>query len=191
MPTILRCGVTSADLDGYNMNRDERVFFETVYSDVFPILFKVVYRILGDRESAEEVCHDAFIRFYQHSTSLPDVAQAKYWLLRVGKNLSYNVSKRRGREAMANQRMWHEPQRVDDNGDVKLLKEETAQIVHRAVNDLPRSLRDVIVLKEYGGLSYGEIAETLGISIANVKVRVHRARTRLAEKLEEGDVHIP
>ncbi len=185
------CRVTSRSLDGYYMNRDEQVFFETVYNDVFPLLFRVVYRILGDQERSEEVCHDAFIRFFQHSASLPDVTQAKYWLLRVGKNLAYNVSKRRGREAHANKRVWHEPQRVDEAGDTRLLREETARIVRRAVNNLPKNLRDVMVLKEYGSLSYGEIAETLGISVANVKVRVHRARTRLAKELEEGDVHIP
>jgi len=173
------------------MHRDERAFFETVYSDVFPVLFKVVYRILRDQEAAEEVCHDAFIRFFQHSSTLPDVTQAKYWLLRVGKNLAYNNSKRRGRESQANQRAWHEPQRSQDTGAASLLREETARLVHDAVNRLPGNLRDVIVLKEYGDLSYGEIAETLGISIANVKVRVHRARSRLAQELEEGDVHIP
>ncbi|MDA3951104.1 MAG: RNA polymerase sigma factor [Spirochaeta sp.] len=173
------------------MHRDEQAFFETVYNDVFPILFKVVLRILGDPDRAEEVCHDAFIRFYQHSTSLPDGAQAKYWLLRVGKNLAYNVSKRRGREARANQRAWHEPQRVSESGDTAVLREETARIVHEAIERLPHNLRDVIVLKEYGGLSYNEIAKTLGISVTNVKVRVHRARSRLAEQLEEGDVHIP
>jgi RNA polymerase sigma-70 factor (ECF subfamily) len=87
--------------------------------------------------------------------------------------------------------VWHEPQRIDEADDTRLLREETARIVRRAVNNLPKNLRDVMVLKEYGSLSYGEIAETLGISVANVKVRVHRARTRLAKELEEGDVHIP
>lgn len=173
------------------MSRDEQKFFETVYNDVFPILFRVVYRILGDQESAEEVCHDAFIRFYQHSTSLPDATQARYWILRVGKNLAYNVSKRRGREASANQRSFFEPQRIQEGSDSQVLREETAEIVRAAVEALPETLRDVIVLKEYGGLSTDEIAETLGISVANVKVRVHRGRSRLLKELEEDDVHIP
>lgn len=173
------------------MSRDEQAFFETVYNDVFPILFKVVFRIVRDQETAEEVCHDAFIRFYQNSAALPDSTQAKYWLLRVGKNLAYNVSKRRGREALANQRSWYEPHRGQRGSDADLLRDETAKIIREAVQRLPDNLRDVLVLKEYGDLSYDEIAETLGISVSNVKVRVHRARTKLSQELEAIDVHIP
>ncbi|MFP4152068.1 MAG: RNA polymerase sigma factor [Alkalispirochaeta sp.] len=173
------------------MSRDEQSFFETVYQEVFPILFKVVLRILRDQERAEEVCHDAFVRFYQHSTALPDVPQAKYWLLRVGKNLAYNVSKRRNREGIANQRAYHEPRHNQVGSEAALLRDETVRLVHDAVQRLPRNLRDVIVLKEYGGLSYEEIAATLGISVSNAKVRVHRGRARLAKELEDSDVHIP
>ena len=173
------------------MRRDEQTFFETVYNDVFPILFKVVFRIVGDQETAEEVCHDAFLRFHQHNASLPDSTQAKYWLLKVGKNLAYNVSKRRGREARANQRSWYESRRGQSGSDADLLRDETVTIVREAVQRLPENLRDVLVLKAYGGLSYSEIAATLGISVSNVKVRIHRARTTLLQVLEAIDVHIP
>jgi RNA polymerase sigma factor (sigma-70 family) len=173
------------------MNRDERSFFDSVYTDSFPLLFKVVYRIVGDEDTAEEICHEAFIRFFEFSTRLPDGDQARYWLLRVGKNLAFNYRKRQGRERTAYQRVWNEPERPSEEADEALLQDETARIVRGAVEKLPGSLRDVIVLKEYGGLSYVEIGETLGISIGNVKVRVHRARERLARMLEEDDVHIP
>jgi len=55
-------------------------------------------------------------------------------------------------------------------------------------NLLPKNLREVLVLKEYGDLDYQEIAKILGISVGNVKVRAHRARTRLAVVLEEKGV---
>jgi RNA polymerase sigma-70 factor (ECF subfamily) len=173
------------------MSRDERAFFHSVYQQVAPILLRVVFRITGDTDSAEEVCHDAFIQFYQHSTSLPDEQQARYWLLRVGKNLAFNLAKRRGRERSAYERAWFEPQRPGESADDPTLRDETAEIVRRAVASLPANLRDVIVLKEYGDLAYQEIADTLGISVGNVKVRVHRARERLARYLEDIDVHFP
>lgn len=172
-------------------SRDERSFFNQVYTAVFPVLYRVVLRIVGDQESAEEICHDAFIRFYQHSASLPDADQARYWVLRVGKNLAFNLAKRRGRERNAFEKAFHEPKKPSRPADSDTLEEETLQAVRAAVDRLPRTLRDVIVLKEYGDLPYAEIAEVLGISVANVKVRVYRARERLARLLEENDVHIP
>jgi len=173
------------------MKRNEREFFDTVYSDVFPVLYRVVLRIVGDRESAEEVCHDAFVRFYQNSAKLPDEQQARYWLLRVGKNLAFNLSKRRGREQRAFERAYHEPAPVGERTEDSTLRDETKEAVRRALEQLPRKLRDVIILKEYGDLAYAEIAKTLGISVANVKVRAYRAREQLSRLLEEEDVHIP
>lgn len=173
------------------MSRDERVFFDEVYESVFPTLYRVVYRIVGNPDTAEEVCHDAFVRFFEHSTRLPDVEQARYWMLRVGKNLAFNVVKRRGREFTAVNRLPYEPAKPIEQADESLLREETIAQVRDALLRLPKSLRDVILLKEYGGLAYSEIARTLGISVANVKVRVHRARERLAGYLEGDDVHFP
>ena len=174
-----------------SVTRDERAFFDEVYHDSFPVLYRVVRRITMDEDIAEEICHEAFIRFFDHSARLPDHDQARYWLLRVAKNLAFNFTKRQGRERSAYQRVWNEPAGEPDHADAELLAEETQQLVRAAIERLPRTLRDVIVLKEYGNLSYIEIGETLGISVANVKVRVHRARERLSKELPADDVHFP
>jgi RNA polymerase sigma-70 factor (ECF subfamily) len=168
--------------------RDEQAFFNDVYKSTFPVLFRVVLQILRDQESAEEVCHDAFIKLHQHSSMLPDVDQARYWVIRVGKNLAFNLAKRRGRERRAMERVFYEPRQPSRRADQDTLEGEAIAMVRDAVDKLPRSLRDVIVLKEYGGLPYSEIAKTLGISEGNVKVRVHRARERLTNLLEGVDV---
>lgn len=173
------------------MSRDERAFFDEVYASVFPTLYRVVFRVVGRTDVAEDVCHDAFVRFFEHSRRLPDAEQARYWMLRVGKNLALNALKRRGRESTAVYRLHHEPGRRAEEADEALLRGETIATVREALLRLPSSLRDVILLKEYGGLAYSEIAQTLGISVANVKVRVHRARERLAGYLEDDDVHVP
>jgi RNA polymerase sigma-70 factor (ECF subfamily) len=149
-----------------------------------------VYRIIYDRDVAEEVCHDAFARFFRISPEIPDATQAKYWLLRVAKNLALNVAKRRVRERNAYQRVFNEPQRVE-NPEAPLLREETMELVQEALASLPPKLKEVLVLKEYGELNYVEIGKVLGISVANVKVRVHRARERLAKLLEAKNVYRP
>lgn len=165
--------------------------FKHVYDDVYPIIIRIVYRITGDLDSAEELCQDAFIRFYERMDTIADGEQAKYWLIRVSKNLALNFQKRRGRERRAYERVFREPQRKQESGETAVLKDESSQAVKHALDLLPESLRTVIIMKEYGELSYKEIASVLGISEGNVKVRVYRARERLAEHLKEGDIYVP
>lgn len=165
--------------------------FQHVYDEVFPIIVRIVYRITGDLDSAEEVCQDAFIRFYERMDTIPDSEQARYWLIRVAKNLALNLQKRRGRERRAYERVFHEPAPREVSGETEVLKAESSKVVQHALDRLPEGLRTVLVMKEYGDLNYKEIATILGITEGNVKVRVFRARERLAEVLKEGDIYVP
>ena len=72
-----------------------------------------------------------------------------------------------------------------ESGETEVLQEETRSLVQQALDRLPYNLRSVLVLKEYADLGYREIARVLGISEGNVKVRVFRARERLALLLED------
>jgi RNA polymerase sigma-70 factor (ECF subfamily) len=158
--------------------------FEDVYVPLFPVIYRVAYRIVGDAEHAEDICHEAFIRYMQRLRPLPDVLQARYWLLRVVRNLSLNHEKRRSREARAFERVRGVSALYAGSAEDGALREEMRSEVQRALNGLPHGLRTVLVLKEYGGLSYREIGTIMGISEGNVKVRVYRARERLAHELD-------
>jgi len=175
-------------MDRQKKPRDD---FKTVYETVFPIIIRIAYRITNDPDVAEEVCQEAFIRYYERRNAIPDADQAKYWLIRVCKNLSLNHEKRKGRERRAYERVFHEPKRSQDTGETKVLKDETSEAVQEALSALPENLRVVLVLKEYANLNYKEIASIVGISEGNVKVRVFRARERLAEFLRDGGAYVP
>lgn len=161
--------------------------FRQVYDHVFPIIFRIAYRITGSVDIAEELCQEAFIKYYERVHVLPDVDQAKYWLIRVTKNLALNVAKRATRERRAYERVFHEPTTKPVTGEESVIREEESQQVQQALQRLPDKLKSVLVLKEYGDLSYREIASILGITEGNVKVRVFRARERLLEILSEGE----
>jgi RNA polymerase sigma-70 factor (ECF subfamily) len=154
--------------------------FRRLYETVFPILFKVCYRITGSEEAAEDLCQEAFFRYYEKSMVFPNPEEAKYWLIRVVKNSALNYAKRKERERKAYQRAFREGERKTETGEGRLIKKETRLEVEEALNKLPDNLRIVLVLKEYGELNYKEIGRILGISEGNVKVRVFRARERLA-----------
>ena len=80
-----------------------------------------------------------------------------------------------------------EDHRQEETGEGLLVKKETSEEVKSALDKLPENLRMVLVLKEYAEMNYKEIGRVLGISEGNVKVRVFRARERLAILLAEAE----
>jgi RNA polymerase sigma-70 factor (ECF subfamily) len=157
-----------------------------VYKDVFPIIARVTARITSSQEAAEEVCHEAMIRYYNRLDQIPDENQAKYWLIRVSKNLALNYIKRKKRERIAYERLLKEPKRDQKSGEELTIRSETLEEVQQALQQVPEKYRVVLVMKEYGDLSYREIGEVLGLSEGNVKVRAFRGREKLAGLLKRG-----
>jgi RNA polymerase sigma factor (sigma-70 family) len=164
--------------------------FDAVYALLFPVIYRVSLRVTGSREAAEDLCHESFIRYLEHAPPLPDIDQAKYWLIRVVKNLSLNLEKRRRRERMADARLRQLSVGFSESGERVLMRSETRTGVQRALDTLPYTLRAPVVFREYGGLSYREIASVMGITENNVKVRIFRARERLEKALAEEGIHV-
>ncbi len=164
--------------------------FQQVYKEVFPVLMRVAYHVTYNMDASEDVCQEAFIRFYNRNLSFPSIDEAKYWLIRVTKNLSINYVKRKGREHVAVERIKKRPRPVHVTGEDEVLGQEACALVREAIQELPGKLRAVLVLKEYSDLNYKEIATILNISESNVKVRVHRARRQLEKLLNQGELHV-
>ena len=158
--------------------------FRRLYETVFPILFRVAYRITSSEEAAEDLCQEAFFRLHEKNMTFPNPEEAKYWLIRVVKNAALNYAKRKVREQKAYRRAFREEIRTEETGENILVKKETREEIREALEKLPENLRIVMILKEYGELNYKEIGRSLGISEGNVKVRVFRARERLAGLLK-------
>jgi len=154
--------------------------FRKLYETVFPILFRVAYRITNNEEATEDLCQEAFFRLHEKNMVFPSMDEAKFWLIRVVKNAALNYAKRKVRERKAYQRAFREDVRTTETGEQLLIKKEIREEVQEALKKLPENLRIVLILREYGELNYKEIGRTLGISEGNVKVRVFRARERLA-----------
>jgi RNA polymerase sigma-70 factor (ECF subfamily) len=163
----------------------KKVEFRRLYDTVFPILFRVACRITASEEAAEDLCQEAFFRLFEKNMVFPNPDEAKYWLIRVVKNAALNYAKRKDRERRAYQRAFREDTRHEETGEGLLIRNETRTEIQEALEKLPENLRMVLILKEYGELNYKEIGRALGISEGNVKVRVFRARERLAGLLAE------
>lgn len=165
-------------------SNDERDFRQ-VYQEVFPMIFKVSNNIVRNPDRAEEICQEAFTRFYDQGKSFPSVNDAKYWLIRVTKNLSINVIKRKSREIKMIEKVKKEPKVKVKTGEDVMVEDAICKEVRDAIAQLPDKLRVVITLKTYTDLDYKGIGTTLNISESNVKVRVFRARKMLEKILSQ------
>jgi len=165
--------------------------FRTLYDTSFAMLVRISYRITSSEDAAEDLVHDAFIRLCEKNLPFPTLNDARYWLIRVVKNSSLNYAKRKGREKKAYEKHFREPKKEVETGLEHVLKDESLELVQKALDMLPPNLKEVLVLKEYGDMKYKEIGTVLGISEGNVKVRVFRARERLLELLKEASPYVP
>ena len=164
--------------------------FHDIYDELFPLLYRIAYRVTGESTAAEDLCQEAFIRYLQRAQPLPTSDQAKFWLIRVVRNLSYNYEKRRGRERRALDRLFHEPRPPNRSREGETLRAESSRLVQEALKRVPFKLRTALILREYAGMSYREISRSLRISESNVKVRVYRAREQLKKILDEEDLDV-
>jgi RNA polymerase sigma factor (sigma-70 family) len=170
-------------------DREER--FNKEYPVLFPVIFRVAYRITGEQGAAEDLCQEAFIKYFERHEPLPDINQAKYWLIRVVKNISLNYEKKRVREKNAVNKLEKITPQYIESTEKGVLKNETKIAVQKALDKLPYKLRVVLVLKEYAQLNYKEIGSIVGISEGNVKVRIFRARERLEKIFKEEKLYVP
>ncbi len=172
-------------------DKTKKDLFERMYNEIYPVVIKVSYHITRNMEAAQDVCQDAFVKLYYRVDSFPAVEDAKFWLIRVVKNLSFNYLEHEKVKNRAFDRIKLEPTFTDDTGEKQLLRKETVEKVNQALEQLPENLKAPLILREYGGLNYKEIAASLGISESNVKIRIFRAREALGKLLSVGEVYVP
>jgi RNA polymerase sigma factor (sigma-70 family) len=165
--------------------------FKEIYDSLFSTIFRIAYHITGNVQYAEDICHDAFMKYLEKEIPFPDINQVRYWLIRVVKNLAYNVEKKKMRERKVFKKLEKiiEDSIHSDHNDFTKIEDEIA--LQEALNMLPYNLRLVLILKEFEGLTYKEIGSIIGISEANVKVRVFRGREKLEKIIKEREGNVP
>jgi RNA polymerase sigma-70 factor (ECF subfamily) len=142
----------------------------------------VVYRMYGDAQLAEDAAQDAFIRVWQHLPSFKPDSSLRNWIYRIAINAALDVLRREPKTPMLDLETFSMPDSSAGPESV-FLEKERALIVQRAILSLSEATRSILTLREYGGLSYQEIAATLNIPLGTVMSRLNYARERLKEIL--------
>ena len=143
-------------------------------------VINVVYRMCGDANLADEAAQEAFIRAWQHLPGYRPRSPFRNWLYRIATNAARDALRREARtvdiDTISVTDSTQGPQAAVE-------AQELGERVQQAVLSLPPASRAVLVLREYEGLSYKEIADTLGIPMGTVMSRLNYARNLLRESL--------
>ena len=178
-------GVVAAFLDG-----EKRAFGELVERYQTRLL-NFVYRTTGDRERAEDLVQETFIRVYRHLHRFDQSKKFSTWVYTIASNLAKNELRNRSRNPLVLfqtiKKNWDadaRPLEWEDNTyrpDDLFRKRHLRRTVEAAVSELPEHHRTVFVLREMEGKTYEEIADITGCNLGTVKSRLNRARNNFAQ----------
>ena len=169
---------------------EERAFHELVERYQTRLL-NFIYRTIGDRERAEDLVQEVFIRVYRHLHRFDRSKKFSTWIYTIASNLAKNELRNRSRNPLVLfqtiKKNWdadHRPLEWEDTQykpDDLFRKRHLREKVEEAVKQLPEHHRIVFVLRELEGKTYEEIAEITGCNLGTVKSRLNRARNNFAQ----------
>ena len=174
---------TETDLIQQAQAGDTWAFGELVRQHYSPIV-NVAYRICGEKTLAEDMAQETFLRAWMNLHSFRPTGSLKNWLYRIAVNATLDVLRRKSELPMDDEvvQMIQDPM---PDPETSLIQKERAENMQETLRALPLATRNVLVLREYGELSYQEIASVLDIPIGTVMSRLNYARTRLRALLKE------
>ncbi|HEU0245652.1 MAG TPA: RNA polymerase sigma factor [Gaiellaceae bacterium] len=167
---------------------DERAFSIIVRTYEQPV-FNYVLRLTGDRALSEDLTQEVFLRVFQGLPGFSLRSRFTTWLFQVTKNRVLD-------ELRALERRPRAVVNIEDVPPLEVVdapaeRSETIDAVWRAVELLNPDLKMALLLRDIVGLSYGEIAETLEITLATVKWRIYKAREEVQAALQRDGVVVP
>ena len=179
-----------------NRDEDRTLTFDQIKAKYEGRIYSLIYRMVNDPDDAQDLTVETFLNAWRHWGRFRGDAQVYTWLYQIAVNNCKNRFKqrdrKRGREVMS-----LDDSIATDSGEVGrevadwsaaperlLMDKELLQKLQEAVDSLTPEYRDVLVLAQYEGMPYEEIARVLGLTEPTVKTRLHRARLKVRQRLE-------
>lgn len=189
-----------AIVDKFRQTRDKSLF-KSLVRRYQSRIYSAAYRMLGNREEAEEVVQDTFIKMHQSMDKFRHQSSFAAWLFRISHNLSIDRLRAKKRKKGI-QLLSFNPLSIlssegdlDKNGSIQQLADESpwpdqqidlteqSEFIQASLDKLPETQRAVLILHDIEGFSYLEVAEIIGTSIGTVRSRLHYGRIKLKELL--------
>lgn len=183
--------ITDEELVARSMDGDVESFNQLIKRWERPI-YALAYRVLGREDDARDVCQDTFLRAYRAIKGFKGQAKFSSWLYRIALNLCRDWIRRQRRTPTV-----QVPEDVDiadlaaatgpsESIETLVARREMGRAVAIAMAALPEEQRTAIILKEYHGLTFQEIADMQGCPLSTVKTRLYQGLSVVRRQLEQG-----
>jgi RNA polymerase sigma-70 factor (ECF subfamily) len=153
------------------------------------------FRFLGSEDEARDVAQEAFLKAFRGLSGFKQEARFSSWLYQIATNLCRDRLRRRKTRTTVSLEELEEagPVIVEmrPGAHERLLQQDLAELVRRAIDALPEEQREVVILKEYQGLTFLEIAQALDVPVSTVKTRLYRGLGQLRLRLESQGMRGP
>lgn len=177
---------TSEDLIA-RARRGEEESFRLIFERYSRPIISFIYDLVGQRELAEDLTQETFVRAHRNLGALRDEARFSTWLFGIAKNVA--------RESIRSRQRQHRQISIEESGvmearaaglppDGELLSKELNGLIRKAIGDLDEDKRLVFTLKVFHQRSYEEISEITGFSVPKLKTDLHRARAEMRRRIQ-------
>jgi RNA polymerase sigma-70 factor, ECF subfamily len=169
--------------------------FQAVYDDFRPKILRYLTNIIGENE-AEDLTQEVFVKVSRALETYRGESKFSTWLYRIATNTAIDkmrtfafrqeidINELDNSDDIPDRLPWIEEE--TPSVEQSLMRKEMYECFIEYVKNLPVNYRTILVLSELEGLTNNEIAEVLGISLDTVKIRLHRGRTKLIQKLKNN-----
>lgn len=160
-------------------------------------IYALAYRVLGREEDARDVSQEAFLRAYRALPGFKGEAKFSSWLYRIALNLCRDWIRKQRRAPVQQMPEGIDPvEMAGESGPAESIEElvarkELSDVVSEAMTLLPEEQRTAIILKEYHGMTFQEIAQMQGVPLSTVKTRLYQGLTVLRRHLEKNGQMAP
>ena len=182
---------TDEELVARSRGGDHESFNQLILRWERPI-YALAYRVIGREEEARDVCQEAFLRAFRALPGFKGQAKFSSWLYRITLNLCRDWIRRHRRAPVSQMPEDTDPMELAAAvGPVETIEDLAARreltlVVEKAMELLPEEQRTAIILKEYHGLTFQEIADLQGCPLSTVKTRLYQGLTVLRRQLERN-----
>jgi RNA polymerase sigma-70 factor (ECF subfamily) len=188
--------LTDDELVAKSIGGDAESFNQLILRWERPI-YALAYRVIGREEDARDVCQETFLRAFRALPGFKGQAKFSSWLYRIALNLCRDWIRRQRRAPVMQMPEGVDPgELAAERGPVESIEElvsrrELSAVVEEAMALLPEEQRTAIILKEYHGMTFQEIAEMQGCPLSTVKTRLYQGLTVLRRYLEKNGQMTP
>jgi RNA polymerase sigma-70 factor (ECF subfamily) len=188
--------LTDDELVAKSVGGDAESFNQLILRWERPI-YALAYRVIGREEDARDVCQETFLRAFRALPGFKGQAKFSSWLYRIALNLCRDWIRRQRRAPVMQMPEGIDPgELAAERGPVESIEElvsrrELSAVVEEAMALLPEEQRTAIILKEYHGMTFQEIADMQGCPLSTVKTRLYQGLAVLRRHLEKNGQMTP